>query len=119
MSNARQAKPIPKARERPSTDLMFMRLTLSRYRMWPATMNPSVIATSIRAPINRGGAGDGISKYLQPAPISRPTAIPMRVGAMERFARRRNSHSRARPRNPLHLRAEWARSPPLRVRVDA
>src|SRR5258706_8817502 len=33
-------------------------------RTWSASTNPSVIATNRHAPIKRGGAGDGMSKYL-------------------------------------------------------
>src|SRR6266446_5873666 len=47
-----------------------------RYSRRSATTKPSVMATNRKAPIRRGGAGDGISKKRQPAPISRPTVSP-------------------------------------------
>src|SRR5437867_9168689 len=73
-----------------------------------STTTPSVIGTSKKAPIRRGGAGDGMSKYLQPAPIKRPTTSPMSVATIESPARRRSTRSRALPKIRSRLRIEWA-----------
>jgi hypothetical protein len=53
-----------------------------------ATTKPTVIASSRHAPINRGGAGDGMSKKRHPAPTTRPRtrpiiAVPMIVSSLE------------------------------------
>jgi hypothetical protein len=41
--------------------------------------NPIVIASSRQAPMSRGGAGDGMSKNLHPAPTRSPRASPITV----------------------------------------
>src|ERR1700735_661733 len=46
-------------------------------KMWSATTKPKVIASRRQAPMNRGGAGDGMSKNRHPAPTTRPRARPI------------------------------------------